>query len=907
MFTQHSTARIEPLEARQLLSVTLPDHAVRIAYLIPSNRTAQTDAVATLRTAIKWYQDYFADQMERNGFGRKTFAIETLADGTTPDVHVLSLPQTDSYYRADSWGRVQADASAAGLNVGGAGASWLLFFEGHVESADGHIDGGSAGGTGPGTGDAGGVAVLGSDMIPLMNSSLPTDSRAYAGLTIPALGPYPLASDAFISSEGSTLSSVASSRIGAVLHEMTHTFGVAHGYRNDENFHGNLMGNGLRGFRGNLLPDQFPDDWTRLEYADALALSHNRFFNAGQNFSDNILPIVSTPSGTIVDGSLQIDFSATDAGGLSAALLGDDSGIIDQKVLSGTGTTTSFSIPDYAPGQTNQYHLFVYDAQGNRTDTDFAIGVPTVTNRAPKPFMKIQPANETVKVGQTVTLDASASTDPEMQALTYEWDWNGNGVFDTGALTSPTYSLSFASAGTRLLQLKVTDASGASSVSAPIGIRIVAQTPPPAGSGSITGVVADDADGDGSFDVGEKGLSGAKVYLDANKNRILDAGERSTLSDASGNFTIDSLDAGTYRIAVVPPSGGWRQTTSMYLDRTVKANQATPFAVVGLTQSVAITGQCFSDADNDGVKDPAEAVATNWFVYIDSNNDGVWNHATGQSGGKTEPSAVTDSSGFYRFSGLPAGTYRVRLSLDKTWRAVRPSVLYRDLTVSAGGNAIGQDFAVTHNPLITGQCFNDQNGNGKLDKGEGGLKGWTVFADTNKNGKLDVGEHSTKTDAVGKYSIGDLPAGSYRIRCYNEAGWRLVAPAWAYYDLNPGIGATLAGKDFACTQKVLVSGSVFNDVNGDAMRQSSEVGLSGWRVYLDANNDGKWQSSERSILTDATGKWSWSDLTAGVTYRLRVVGQSGWKGTAPKSVVQVLTPVAGAILRGTDFGQRKIT
>src|SRR5689334_3571864 len=72
------SARIEALESRQLLSVTLPDHAVRIAYLIPSGRTPQRDAVATLRTSIKWYQDWFADQMERNGFGRKTFAVETL-------------------------------------------------------------------------------------------------------------------------------------------------------------------------------------------------------------------------------------------------------------------------------------------------------------------------------------------------------------------------------------------------------------------------------------------------------------------------------------------------------------------------------------------------------------------------------------------------------------------------------------------------------------------------------------------------------------------------------------------------------------------------------------------------------------------------------------------------------------
>src|SRR5688572_21163851 len=115
--------------------VVAPDHTVRVAYLIPTNRTPQPQAVATLRTAMTWYQEWFADQMERNGFGRKTFAVETLADGITPDIHIVGLPQTDEYYLVDPWGRVQSDAVGAGLGMGQKGQSWLLFFEGHRQNA----------------------------------------------------------------------------------------------------------------------------------------------------------------------------------------------------------------------------------------------------------------------------------------------------------------------------------------------------------------------------------------------------------------------------------------------------------------------------------------------------------------------------------------------------------------------------------------------------------------------------------------------------------------------------------------------------------------------------------------------------------------------------------------------------
>jgi hypothetical protein len=63
---------------------------------------------------------------------------------------------------------------------------------------------------------------------------------------------------------------------------------------------------------------------------------------------------------------------------------------------------------------------------------------------------------------------------------------------------------------------------------------------------NISGTVFDDLDADGLFTLGEPTLSGITVYLDANNNGVLNAGETYTTSSAGGAYSFSSLAAGTY-------------------------------------------------------------------------------------------------------------------------------------------------------------------------------------------------------------------------------------------------------------------------------------------------------------------------------------------------------------------------
>lgn len=76
---------------------------------------------------------------------------------------------------------------------------------------------------------------------------------------------------------------------------------------------------------------------------------------------------------------------------------------------------------------------------------------------------------------------------------------------------------------------------------------------PPAdpGTASISGTIFQDLILNGIQDEGEPGLANATVYLDANNNGVLDAGEVFTTTDADGSFTIRGLTGGAYTLRVV--------------------------------------------------------------------------------------------------------------------------------------------------------------------------------------------------------------------------------------------------------------------------------------------------------------------------------------------------------------------
>lgn len=74
------------------------DYIVKLFYFIPNDRTPQPDIDSKINVIIKKVHTFYANEMERQGFGRKTFNYEMDEDGNAVVHHVVGK-NGDEHYR----------------------------------------------------------------------------------------------------------------------------------------------------------------------------------------------------------------------------------------------------------------------------------------------------------------------------------------------------------------------------------------------------------------------------------------------------------------------------------------------------------------------------------------------------------------------------------------------------------------------------------------------------------------------------------------------------------------------------------------------------------------------------------------------------------------------------------------
>lgn len=84
------------------------DFTVRIIYFLPKDREPQPNIDAKIDKLIKRVQKFYADEMERHGFGRKTFQLETNEAGNAVVHHVIGEHNDKRYLNASwmTWGPI---------------------------------------------------------------------------------------------------------------------------------------------------------------------------------------------------------------------------------------------------------------------------------------------------------------------------------------------------------------------------------------------------------------------------------------------------------------------------------------------------------------------------------------------------------------------------------------------------------------------------------------------------------------------------------------------------------------------------------------------------------------------------------------------------------------------------------
>ncbi len=203
-------------------------------------------------------------------------------------------------------------------------------------------------------------------------------------------------------------------------------------------------------------------------------------------------------------------------------------------------------------------------------------------------------------------------------------------------------------------------------------VEIKADGPGLPPGGIVHGYKWNDLNGNGQWNPNEPPLAGWTIWLDTNNSGKQDAGDMTTQTDAQGHFRFTGVPAGTYTLGE-QLQAGWTQTTpggaGTYVV-TVQPGQASLPQMFGNRQSGGATtdgricGSKWNDLNGDGVPDAAEPSLANWRIYLDLNQNGLWDAG--------EPFQFTDATGSFEFAGLAVGSYTVAEEVQAGWQQTWP-------------------------------------------------------------------------------------------------------------------------------------------------------------------------------------------------------------------------------------------
>ena len=385
-------------------------------------------------------------------------------------------------------------------------------------------------------------------------------------------------------------------------------------------------------------------------------------------------------------------------------------------------------------------------------------------------------------------------------------------------------------------------------------------------SGTVTGHLFIDTNGNGSQDAGEPNLPNVDVVITDS------TGATQTVStDASGNYTA-SVPAGSTTVDVdeTDPDFPANHTQTAGADPTTVTVPAGGTGNAGddgyQPNPGTVTGHLFIDTNGNGNQDAGEPNLPNVDVVITD------------STGATQ-TVSTDASGNYSAT-VPAGSTTVNVDeTDPDFPANHTQTAGTDpitVTVPAGSTAdAGNDGYQPDMGSISGQVRLDTDADGDFADSDSGLGGVIVVL-RDSTGTIVA---TTTTAADGSYSFNGLAPGNYSIEESDPAGHSSTADTDGANDNAVAVtlapGGDSSGNDFLDTALGSIGNYVWHDDDGNGVQDTEESGIAGVTVEL---LDGS-GAVVQTTTTDGSGYYGFTGLPAG-NYEIRFVAPAGYSFTA---------------------------
>jgi large repetitive protein len=473
-------------------------------------------------------------------------------------------------------------------------------------------------------------------------------------------------------------------------------------------------------------------------------------------------------------------------------------------------------------------------------------------------------------------------------------------------------------------QLKVTAVAGITAANNNFGEK--PKDPP----SLVAGTVYRDRSRDGSLSTGDPGIEGVTVrLLDSSGNTVA-----TTVTSPSGRFEFPDIPAGTYTIVEDQPS--------LYDDGGETPGQG---ATLGANDQIAVTLSGGQTSDGNNFGEVAKPGTIGGRVWVDQNDNvlidtiplevplaGVTVTLKDAVSGAIVATTTTGADGTYLFINVPPGQYKVvetqpTNALDgKEAPGVNNSSTVNDeilVNLPDGGSTVDNDFGeVPSRPLetpgqISGSVVVDANNDGRADATETAIAGVRIELVNRTTGQVVT---ATTTDTTGAYLFTNVVPGDYLVREVQPSGYidGKDAPGTSAVVFENDVhavtlapGTWSAGNDFGELTLGSISGSVVIDNNNDGYSTTGDEPLEGVDIELVDEVTG---AIVATVKTDASGKYSFPDLAAGVylvrekqpTNVIDGLDGPGLGATSVSKNVLRVTLSTGLNSTGNDFGERRI-